>query len=87
MEPERLNYLIPTSLPKVCTGDDCCQEDDYASPYRLQQVNREVIASGKRNYTTFHFKLSSKLATCNTAVDQAGCCNANITTIWMDVGE
>lgn len=28
-------YLLPTQLPPLCNGNNCCQEDDYSSAYEV----------------------------------------------------
>jgi len=84
-EPKVDEYLIPSELPHLCNGDDCCQEDDYASPYRVvMMAPRKTDTLGNRTYTTFYMNLT-KEATCYSKIDKAGCCNANVSTIWIDV--
>lgn len=79
------SYLIPTERSQLCTGPDCCQEDDYASPHRVMMLNSSRSVSGNRTYTTFFMSLTR--TQCVEEVDNVGCCNANISTIWIDVGE
>lgn len=82
-EPAVPSYLIPTRLPPLCT--ECCQADDYASPYRVLMLSpKNTTTVGGRVYTTFFMNLT-KQDECYQELDKAGCCNANISTIWLDV--
>eukprot|EP00798_Chlamydomonas_sp_ICE-L_P030327 gene30327-35319_t len=77
-------YLIPTSEPQLCQGDTCCQADDYASPYRVQALNYSVVHVGGQVLTTFYMQLISQ-DYCAVQIDAAGCCNADIQAVWIDV--
>lgn len=47
---------------------------------------KNTTTVGGRVYTTFFMNLT-KQDECYQELDKAGCCNANISTIWLDVGE
>jgi hypothetical protein len=79
------SYLLPTQAPSFCSGASCCQEDDYTSPYHIMMLNSTKATFGGRTYTTFFMNVMRSY-TCEQAVDFAGCCNANISAIWIDVG-
>lgn len=83
-------YLLPTFEPPLCTGSSCCQSDDYASPYRIRFLNSSQSLIGDspntRTYTTFFFLVLPSFQ-CHTDLDNAGCCQGSISSIWVDVGE
>eukprot|EP00798_Chlamydomonas_sp_ICE-L_P002225 gene2225-33787_t len=77
-------FLIPTMEPELCTGPDCCQADDYASPFRMRHLNVSKTIIADEVITTFYMRLTSQFP-CSASIDAAGCCNSDIQNVWVDV--
>ncbi len=58
----------------------------HACSAQVMMLNSSRAVFGGRSYTTFFMNLQRSF-TCNADIDTAGCCNANVSTIWIDVGE
>lgn len=52
---------------------------------QIMMLNSTQDSFGGRTYTTFFMYLMNRY--CNSNLDFAGCCKANVNTIWVDVGE
>eukprot|EP00798_Chlamydomonas_sp_ICE-L_P024620 gene24620-10241_t len=76
--------FIPTEEPQLCPGPSCCQADDYASPYRVAHLNSSTATYAGTSYTTFYLRMYRQ-SQCNAAIDAAGCCQADVQTLWIDV--
>ena len=79
-------YLIPTTDDSLCSGPACCNSDYSASPFRLQALNSSLMTVGQQLYTTFYMSLYSDTQLCDSSKPNS-CCTANITKVWVDVGE
>ena len=79
-------YLIPTTDDSLCSGPACCNSDYSASPFRLQALNSSLMTVGQQLYTTFYMSLYSDTQLCDASKPNS-CCTANITKVWVDVGE
>ena len=79
--------MVPTTDDSLCTGASCCNSNYRASPYRLQHLNSSLMNLGGSLFTTFYMKVVSDSQACSQYSGPNNCCTANISTIWLDVGE